>query len=128
MCSVHSWCLPSYSHAVFLVGCFTIESLSSIISLPRKMIFLASVVQNQSPFFPSNLKRKFHPSLESLLKLLRVWNELLHLAALFAVPVIILFSFSVSKDLKHPYLSSCFREEFLSQQTHSEERDKREET
>lgn len=78
--------------------------------------------------FPSNLKRKVHSSqkknsfpanptwLSSLLKPLGSvkWA---------AVPgcriyrIGYFFSFNVSKSFKHPYLSSCFREEFLSQLT-----------
>lgn len=138
MYPVQSWCLPNYPRVLTLLeGCFAIlclKSLSFSISLPIKMLSPTFCPAKAIPFFPSNLKRKVHPSpkcfsanpnsLNSLLKPFGVWNELQYLAAVFVTFIIILFSFSVSKSFKHPYLSSCFREEFLSQQIQSEDETK----
>lgn len=141
MCPVQSWCLWNCPWVpTFLVGCFAIHCLkflSFIFPLPIKMLSPTFCPAKSIPLFPSN--RKGRPILllkhfqtnpiwfHSLLKPFGVWNELQCLTAAFAT-FVILCSFSESKSLKHPYLSSSFREEFLSQYTQSKEGDEREET
>lgn len=105
---------PAYENALsYLLSCQIDPSLS--LQSKGKAVLLNHFQTN--PIW-------FH----SLLKPFGVWNELHCLTAAFATFVIILCSFSESKSLKHPYLSSSFREEFLSQHTQSKEGDKRKET